>query len=80
MITDDGVIIRIQADSIRLCARPSKGVLLMRIGSDSKVVTIAQAPHEEPESEDPQPDSQEETQQEPSQKPASDPSPADPAP
>lgn len=80
MISSDGVIIRIQADSIRLCARPSKGVLLMRIGSDSKVVTIAQAPHEEPESEDPQPDSQEETQQEPSPKPASDPSPADPAP
>ena len=29
IISDDGIIIRIQADSIRLCARPSKGVVVM---------------------------------------------------
>lgn len=49
MISSDGVIIRIQADSIRLCSRPSKGVLLMRTTQDNKVITIAHAPHEEPE-------------------------------
>lgn len=48
MITSDGVIIRIQADSIRECARPSKGVRVMKVKGDSKVVTIARAPHEEP--------------------------------
>ncbi len=47
MISEDGVIIRIVAESIRICARPSKGVKVMRIGEDSRVVTIARAPHEE---------------------------------
>ena len=47
MISADGVIIRIQADSIRECARPSKGVRVMRIGEDNKVVTLARAPHKE---------------------------------
>ena len=47
LISADGVIIRIQADSIRECARPSKGVRVMRIGEDNKVVTLARAPHEE---------------------------------
>ena len=35
------------SDSIRECARPSKGVRVMRIGEDNKVVTLARAPHEE---------------------------------
>lgn len=48
LISSDGVIIRIQADSIRECARPSKGVCVMRIQGDSnKVVTLSRAPHEE---------------------------------
>ena len=48
LISSDGVIIRIQADSIRECARPSKGVRVMRIQGDSnKVVTLSRAPHEE---------------------------------
>ena len=49
MISDSGIIIRIQASSIRECARPSKGVKVMRIGENNKVVTIANAPHEESE-------------------------------
>ena len=48
MISSDGVIIRFEASSIRLCARPSKGVLLMRIAEGNQVVTVAHAPHEEP--------------------------------
>ncbi|MCI9576308.1 MAG: DNA gyrase subunit A [Clostridiales bacterium] len=50
MISSDGIIIRIQADSIRQCSRPSKGVRVMRIdGNENKVVTIARAPHDEEE-------------------------------
>ena len=47
LISADGVIIRIQASSIRECARPSKGVRVMKIGEGNKVVTLARAPHEE---------------------------------
>ncbi len=50
LISADGVIIRIQASSIRICARPSKGVRVMRIvGENNKVVTLSRAPHEENE-------------------------------
>ena len=50
IISADGVIIRIMASSIRICARPSKGVRVMRIvGEENKVVTIARAPHDEDE-------------------------------
>lgn len=50
IISSDGVIIRIHAESIRECARPSKGVRVMRVdGEDNKVVTLARAPHEEDE-------------------------------
>jgi DNA gyrase subunit A len=52
LIASDGIIIRIQASSIRECARPSKGVLLMRVGEGSKVVTLARTAHEEDEQED----------------------------
>ncbi len=50
MISSDGIIIRIEASSIRECSRPSKGVRVMRVdGVESKVVTIARAPHDEEE-------------------------------
>jgi len=50
IISADGVIIRIMANSIRICARPSKGVRVMRInGEENKVVTLARAPHDEEE-------------------------------
>ena len=53
LISDSGVIIRIEASSIRVCSRPSKGVIVMKIVDDSKVATISRAPHEE-ESEEPE--------------------------
>ena len=54
LISSDGVIIRIQASTIRQCARPSKGVRVMRIldGDENKVVTLARAPHDEDEVDD----------------------------
>ena len=48
MISDNGVIIRIEAASVRICSRPSKGVIVMKTTDDSKVATIARVPHEEP--------------------------------
>lgn len=47
IISSDGVIIRIEASSIRICSRPSKGVTVMRVNDENKVVTLAVTPHEE---------------------------------
>ncbi len=52
LISEDGIIIRIQASSVRICARPSKGVRVMKLQEGSKVVTLARAPHEEDEVDD----------------------------
>ena len=52
LISEDGIIIRIQASSIRVCSRPSKGVRVMKLQEGSKVVTLARAPHEEDEVDD----------------------------
>lgn len=52
VIASDGIIIRIPADSIRICARPSKGVRVMRLCENSEVVTIARTAHEEDAVED----------------------------
>lgn len=53
IISSDGVIIRIHASSIRVCARPSKGVRVMRVdGIENRVVTLARAPHDEEEETD----------------------------
>lgn len=49
LISDSGVIIRMHADSIRLCSRPSKGVKVMRLKGISKVVAVACVPREESE-------------------------------
>lgn len=49
LIADDGVIIRIEAGSIRICARPSKGVRVMKVNEGSKVITVARAPHDDEE-------------------------------
>ena len=53
IISSDGVIIRIEASSIRICSRPSKGVTVMRVNDENKVVTLAVAPHEEEEIDQP---------------------------
>ena len=52
LISSDGIIIRIQASSIRLCARPSKGVRVMKLAEGSHVVTLARTAHEEEEETD----------------------------
>ena len=49
LIADDGVIIRIEAGSIRIWARPSKGVRVMKVNEGSKVITMARAPHDDEE-------------------------------
>lgn len=49
LIADDGVIIRIEAGSSRICARPSKGVRVMKVNEGSKVITMARAPHDDEE-------------------------------
>ena len=46
IISQDGIIIRIAAESIRVCSRPSKGVTVMKVGEGDKVVTVARVPHE----------------------------------
>ena len=47
IISQSGIIIRIAAESIRVCSRPSKGVTVMKLGEGDKVVTVARSPHEE---------------------------------
>lgn len=47
IISQEGVIIRIAANSIRISARPGKGVKLMRMSENDKVVTVALAPHDD---------------------------------
>ena len=49
LISDSGIIIRIKADTIRKCSRPSKGVKVMRLVNGSKVVAVACVPREESE-------------------------------
>ena len=52
LISEDGVIIRIAASSVRVCARPSKGVRVMKVQEGSRVATLARVPHEEDEVDD----------------------------
>jgi DNA gyrase subunit A len=47
LISDSGIIIRIEAHTIRKCSRPSKGVKVMRLTQGSKIVAVACVPREE---------------------------------
>ncbi|MCI8624547.1 MAG: DNA gyrase subunit A [Provencibacterium sp.] len=47
IITDEGVIIRVPVSEITVQSRYGGGVRAMRIGEESRVVTLACAPHEE---------------------------------
>ena len=49
LISDDGIIIRIEAQSVRVCARPSKGVRVMKLAEGSHVITMARVPHDDSE-------------------------------
>lgn len=47
IISDDGVIIRMPAKTISTFGRVTRGVILMRVGEDVKVISVAAAPNEE---------------------------------
>ncbi|MBQ7990997.1 MAG: DNA gyrase subunit A [Oscillospiraceae bacterium] len=47
MIASDGLIIRIRAEDIRVMSRYSRGVRLMRVNGDDKVVSFTRAEHDE---------------------------------
>ena len=49
IITDDGTIIRMPVDDIRMVGRNTQGVKLMRIAEGAQVVSVALAEPEEPE-------------------------------
>ncbi len=47
LISTDGIIIRMHADEIRQCRRPSKGVRVMRVEEGSRIVSVVRTPREE---------------------------------
>ena len=49
LISSDGIIIRMAASEVRQCRRPSKGVRLMRLEEDARIVSLVRMPHEEPD-------------------------------
>lgn len=49
MISSDGVIIRLRVSDLRLMGRYAKGVKLMRLNPDERVVTFTRAEHDEEE-------------------------------
>ena len=49
MISSDGIMIRMQIGEIRQCSRTSKGVTVMRMAGDGRIVSIAKATHEDGE-------------------------------
>lgn len=49
LISQDGIIIRIPASAVRICARPSKGVRVMKLGEGDRVVTLSTTEHDEEE-------------------------------
>ncbi|MCD7743619.1 MAG: DNA gyrase subunit A [Oscillospiraceae bacterium] len=51
IISDDGTIIRVPAESINVFSRATQGVRLMRVAEGSRVISIARTDHAEPEEE-----------------------------
>jgi len=47
VIADNGVIIRVFAETISVVSRNGRGVKIMKMADDSKVVAVARATHEE---------------------------------
>ncbi len=47
LISSSGVMIRMSTDEIRLCSRTSKGVRVMRLDGDTRVISMAITAHEE---------------------------------
>lgn len=52
LISSDGIIIRIPMEAIRLCARPSKGVRVMKVTEGEKLIAAVSVQREEDESSD----------------------------
>ncbi len=53
LISEQGIIIRIAAESIRECARPSKGVRLMKLSENDSVITLTLAKNSGEETDSP---------------------------
>ena len=49
MVSSGGIIIRILADQVRLCRRPSKGVKIMRLDEGTGIVSVVSLPHDDEE-------------------------------
>ncbi len=47
IISSSGVLIRIKSSSVRLCSKPSKGVKIMKLAPETKIVTAARFDPEE---------------------------------
>ena len=60
MISNDGVIIRIAVEDVRLMSRYASGVRVMRLGENDRVVTFVRAEHADDEETEKIEDSQEE--------------------
>ena len=52
LISSAGIIIRLSGADVRECARPAKGVRLIRLGEDDKVIAVTTAKTMPPQSED----------------------------
>ncbi len=65
IISNDGVIISPPAKGISQFGRVTRGVILMRVGEDVKVITAAAAPHEEEETAEASEEAGEEASEEP---------------
>ena len=46
LIASDGIIIRIPLETVRLCARPSKGVRVMKVTEGEKLITVVSVANE----------------------------------
>ena len=49
LVSDAGIVIRIRAEQIRECRRPSKGVRVMKLAEDTRLIAMAVVPHDENE-------------------------------
>ncbi|GHU85559.1 DNA gyrase subunit A [Clostridia bacterium] len=54
IVKDDGTIIRIRVEDIRIISRMSKGVRLMQVKGDERIITLAKAPSEDNDGEEEQ--------------------------
>ena len=52
MISSDGIVIRISADSISKFARPSKGVRVMKVKDGERIITMSITDKEEEQPEE----------------------------